>query len=63
MVLVAIGGFSGVLVGVLVHNGWVDGSAVMWVVGGALVVVFGLLKVSVYGGAVPHRRRSGRSCV
>ena len=50
VVLVAIGGFSGVLVGVLVHNGWADGSAVMWVVGGALVVVFGLLKVSVYGG-------------
>ncbi len=63
VVLVAIGGFSGVLVGVLVHNGWVDGSAVMWVVGGALVVVFGLLKVSVYGDAVPHRRRSERSCV
>ncbi|MGX9887562.1 MraY family glycosyltransferase [Streptomyces sp. NPDC002276] len=49
VVLVAVGAFSGVLVGVLVHNGWAGGSAVMWVAGGALVVVGGLLKVSVYG--------------
>jgi UDP-GlcNAc:undecaprenyl-phosphate GlcNAc-1-phosphate transferase len=50
VVLVSAGAFSGVLVGVLVHNGWAGESAVMWVAGGVLVVVFGLLKVSVYGG-------------
>jgi UDP-GlcNAc:undecaprenyl-phosphate GlcNAc-1-phosphate transferase len=50
VVLVSVGAFSGALVGVLVHNGWAGESAVMWVAGGALVVVFGLLKVSVYGG-------------
>jgi UDP-GlcNAc:undecaprenyl-phosphate GlcNAc-1-phosphate transferase len=49
VVLLGIGGFSGVLVGVLVHNGWAGESAVAWVAGGALVVVFGLLKVNVYG--------------
>ncbi|MET7487514.1 MraY family glycosyltransferase [Streptomyces sp. NPDC005538] len=49
VVLLSVGGFSGVLVGVLVHNGWAAESAVMWVVGGAAVVVLGLLKVSVYG--------------
>ncbi|WP_262061328.1 MraY family glycosyltransferase [Streptomyces sp. STR69] len=58
VVLLGIGGFSGVTVGVLVHNGWAGESAVMWVAGGALVVVFGLLKVSVYGG-----RRAGSSQV
>ncbi|MBK3577053.1 undecaprenyl/decaprenyl-phosphate alpha-N-acetylglucosaminyl 1-phosphate transferase [Streptomyces sp. MBT65] len=50
VVLVGAGAFSGGLVGVLVHNGWMGESAVVWVAGGALVVVFGLLKVSVYGG-------------
>lgn len=49
VVLVGIGGFSSVLVGVLVHNGWASESGVAWVAGGALVVVFGLLKVTVYG--------------
>jgi len=49
VVLLSVGGFSGVLVGVLVHNGWAGESAVMWVAGGALAVVLGLLKVSVYG--------------
>ena len=49
VVLLGIGGFSGVLVGVLVHNGWAGESAVAWVAGGAVVVVLGLLKVSVYG--------------
>ncbi|MEV0909168.1 MraY family glycosyltransferase [Streptomyces hokutonensis] len=50
VVLLSIAGFSGVFVGVLVHNGWAGESAVMWVAGGALVAVLGLLKVSVYGG-------------
>ena len=50
VVLLGMAGFSGVLVGVLVHNGWAGESAVMWVAGGALVAVLGLLKVSVYGG-------------
>ncbi|MFJ9631551.1 MraY family glycosyltransferase [Streptomyces sp. NPDC091280] len=50
VVLLGLGGFSGVLVAVLVHNGWAGESAVMWVAGGALVVVGGLLKVTVYGG-------------
>ncbi|MFI6404843.1 MraY family glycosyltransferase [Streptomyces sp. NPDC050548] len=58
VVLLGIGAFSGVLVGVLVHNGWAGESAVMWVAGGALVVVGGLLKVSVYG-----VRRAGSSQV
>ena len=58
VVLLGVGAFSGVLVGVLVHNGWAGESAVMWVVGGALVVVGGLLKVSVYG-----VRRAGSSQV
>nr|WSY53084.1 undecaprenyl/decaprenyl-phosphate alpha-N-acetylglucosaminyl 1-phosphate transferase [Streptomyces sp. NBC_00886] len=49
VVLLGIGGFSGVLVGVLVHNGWAGESAVAWVAGGAVAVVLGLLKVSVYG--------------
>lgn len=49
VVLLGIGGFSGVLAGVLVRNGWAGESAVAWVAGGALVVVLGLLKVPVYG--------------
>ncbi|MET7679171.1 MraY family glycosyltransferase [Streptomyces sp. NPDC005423] len=49
VVLLGAGGFSGVLVAVLAHNGWAGDSAVVWVAGGTAVVVLGLLKVPVYG--------------
>ncbi|MEU6354449.1 MraY family glycosyltransferase [Streptomyces sp. NPDC047072] len=46
-VLLGAGAFSGVLVGVLVHLGWVAGSRVLWVVGGTLVVVLLLLRAPI----------------
>ncbi|MEU3898681.1 MraY family glycosyltransferase [Streptomyces sp. NPDC045251] len=45
--------FAGVLVGVLVHTGWADRVAVLWVAGGAVVAVAALTRVRVYG---PARR-------
>jgi UDP-GlcNAc:undecaprenyl-phosphate GlcNAc-1-phosphate transferase len=42
------GAFSGVLVGVLAHAGWVGSDALWWVAGVALVVVFALSRVPVY---------------
>lgn len=56
-VLVAVAAFAAVLVGVLVHAGWADAQAVLWVAGGALVVVLGMLRVAVYG---PPRARGRR---
>ncbi|MER5216568.1 MraY family glycosyltransferase [Streptomyces sp. NPDC002838] len=53
-ILLGVAGFSGVLVGVLVHMGWVAQSRVLWVAGGALLVVLALLPIRVYG---PHRTR------
>ncbi|MEV6168086.1 MraY family glycosyltransferase [Streptomyces sp. NPDC051954] len=55
VVILAVGAFSAVFVGVLVHVGWVVRSAVLWVAGGAFVIVVGLLCVPVYG---PRRSAS-----
>ncbi|MEU6069299.1 MraY family glycosyltransferase [Streptomyces sp. NPDC047082] len=49
VVLLGIVAFSGVLVGVLAHTGWAGDGAVLWVAGGALVVVLLLLRIPVYG--------------
>ncbi|MFE0510300.1 MraY family glycosyltransferase [Streptomyces sp. NPDC058964] len=49
VVLLGAGAFSGVLVGVLAHTGWAGDGAVLWVAGGALVVVLLLLRIPVYG--------------
>ncbi|MET7456475.1 MraY family glycosyltransferase [Streptomyces sp. NPDC005574] len=48
-VLLGVGSFSGVLVGVLEHLGWVAESGAFWVAAGALVLVLGLLRIKVYG--------------
>ncbi|MGW7255988.1 MraY family glycosyltransferase [Streptomyces sp. NPDC054834] len=48
-VLLGAGAFAAVVVGVLVHSGWAGEPAVLWVVGGASVVVLGLLRVPAYG--------------
>ncbi|WP_328502234.1 undecaprenyl/decaprenyl-phosphate alpha-N-acetylglucosaminyl 1-phosphate transferase [Streptomyces sp. NBC_00457] len=55
VVILALCAFAAVAVGVLVHVGWVGESAVVWVAGGAVVVVVGLLGVPVYG---PRRSAS-----
>ncbi|MFD7135263.1 MraY family glycosyltransferase [Streptomyces sp. NPDC059894] len=47
-VLLGTAAFAGVLVGALVHAGWADARAVLWVAGGVLVVVLGLWRVPVY---------------
>jgi UDP-GlcNAc:undecaprenyl-phosphate GlcNAc-1-phosphate transferase len=47
-VLVGVAAFAGVLVGTLVHTGWADAQAVLWVAGGALAVVLALWRVPVY---------------
>ncbi|WP_225838667.1 MraY family glycosyltransferase [Streptomyces sp. NK08204] len=52
VVLVGAGSFSSVLVGVLVHTGWVGETAVLWVVGGVVLAVLVLLRIPV---RVPHR--------
>ncbi|WP_030319824.1 MraY family glycosyltransferase [Streptomyces sp. NRRL B-3229] len=44
-VLLGVTAFGGVLVAVLVHLGWIAASGVLWVAGGALVLVVGLLLV------------------
>ncbi|MEU9172006.1 MraY family glycosyltransferase [Streptomyces sp. NPDC048420] len=44
-VLLGLGAFGGVLVGVLVHLGWIAGTGVLWVGAGALIVVLGLLRI------------------
>lgn len=56
-VLLGVAAFGAVLVGVLAHGGWLHARAVLWVAGGVLVVVLGLLRVPVYG---PPRARAGR---
>ncbi|MEU5280347.1 MraY family glycosyltransferase [Streptomyces asoensis] len=60
-VLLAAAAFSAVLVGVLVHAGRADARAVWWVAGGALVAVFGLLRVAVYGPPRARGRRAARA--
>ncbi|GHH23555.1 MraY family glycosyltransferase [Streptomyces lanatus] len=48
-VLLGVAAFSGVLVGVLVHMGWMARSGALWVGLGALVAVFALLHIKPYG--------------
>ncbi|MYR46170.1 undecaprenyl/decaprenyl-phosphate alpha-N-acetylglucosaminyl 1-phosphate transferase [Streptomyces sp. SID5910] len=48
VVLLGVGAFCGVLVGVLVHVGRVGETAVLWVAGAFAAVVLGLLRVRVY---------------
>jgi len=48
-VLLGLGAFTGVLVGVLVHLGWTAPSGGFWVAAGALIVVLLLLRIPVYG--------------
>lgn len=48
-VLLGLGAFSAVLVGVLAHTGWAGEESVLWVAGGTLVVVLLLLRVPAYG--------------
>ncbi|GGJ49961.1 MraY family glycosyltransferase [Streptomyces brasiliensis] len=52
-VLLGLGSFSGVLVGVLAHTGWADQDNVLWVAGGALLAVLLLLRVPAYGARRP----------
>jgi UDP-GlcNAc:undecaprenyl-phosphate GlcNAc-1-phosphate transferase len=47
-IVIGVAAFAGVLVAVLVHGGLLDRQAVLWVAGGALVVVLGLWRVPVY---------------
>ncbi|GAA2300048.1 hypothetical protein GCM10010234_48500 [Streptomyces hawaiiensis] len=47
--LLGTGALSGMLVGVLAHAEWIGAGALWWVAGGALVVVFTLSRVPVYG--------------
>ena len=44
-VVLGVTAFGGVLVGVLVHLGWIAASGVLWVAGGVLLLVVGLLLV------------------
>ncbi|MFF3207492.1 MraY family glycosyltransferase [Streptomyces sp. NPDC002962] len=60
-VLVGAAAFAAVLVGVMVHAGWAEARAVLWVAGGALVVVLGMLRVAVYGPPRARGRRDGRA--
>lgn len=66
-VLIGVVAFTGVLVGTLVHMGWLSVQAVLWVAGGVPVVVLGLWRVPVYGrpgeGAVRARARPRRQPV
>lgn len=48
-VLLGVGAFVAVLVGVLVHMGWMAMSGALWVGVGALVAVFALLHIKPYG--------------
>ncbi|MCX5255655.1 undecaprenyl/decaprenyl-phosphate alpha-N-acetylglucosaminyl 1-phosphate transferase [Streptomyces canus] len=56
-VVLGVAAFGGVLVGALVHLGWIAATAALWVAGVALVVVLVLLRVkpNVKSHAVPRR--------
>lgn len=54
-VLLGVAAFAGVLVGVLVHMGWLAESGLYWVGAVALIAVLGLLRIKVYG---PRRQSS-----
>ncbi|MFF3502412.1 undecaprenyl/decaprenyl-phosphate alpha-N-acetylglucosaminyl 1-phosphate transferase [Streptomyces sp. NPDC003247] len=64
-VLLGVAAFAGVLVGALVHAGWADAQAVLWVAGAVLAVVLGLWRVPVYarppgeGGGAARRPGEG----
>jgi UDP-GlcNAc:undecaprenyl-phosphate GlcNAc-1-phosphate transferase len=49
VLLLGTGALSAMLVGVLAHAGRIGSGALWWVVGGALVMVFALARVPVYG--------------
>ncbi|WLW53402.1 undecaprenyl/decaprenyl-phosphate alpha-N-acetylglucosaminyl 1-phosphate transferase [Streptomyces sp. YU58] len=53
-VVLGVGASCGVLVAVLVHLGRVDGSGVLWVAAGALVVVLALLRIKPH--SKPHSK-------
>ncbi|MFJ2733857.1 MraY family glycosyltransferase [Streptomyces sp. NPDC087317] len=59
-VLLGLGTFAAVLVGVLVHTGWVGPKAVAWVAGAALVAVLGLLRVPAYAPRRPTELGNAR---
>ncbi|MFI6009686.1 MraY family glycosyltransferase [Streptomyces sp. NPDC051243] len=48
-ILLGVAAFAGVLVGVLVHMGWLAVSGLYWVAATALIAVLGLLRIKVYG--------------
>jgi UDP-GlcNAc:undecaprenyl-phosphate/decaprenyl-phosphate GlcNAc-1-phosphate transferase len=48
-VVLGVAAFAGVLVGVLVHMGWLAVSGAFWVGAGVLLVVLALLRIKVYG--------------
>ncbi|MET9966526.1 MraY family glycosyltransferase [Streptomyces sp. NPDC006356] len=54
-VLLGLGAFAAVLVGVLLHMGWMAEVRVLWVGGVALIAVFALLHIKPYG---PRRQPS-----
>ncbi|MFF3847104.1 MraY family glycosyltransferase [Streptomyces sp. NPDC002328] len=60
-IVIGVAAFAGVLVGVLVHSGWADAPAVLWVGGVTCVVVLGLWRVPVYGRGGEGRSVEGRS--
>ncbi|MFB7572960.1 undecaprenyl/decaprenyl-phosphate alpha-N-acetylglucosaminyl 1-phosphate transferase [Streptomyces sp. NPDC056165] len=60
-VLFGLATFAAVLVGVLVHTGWAEPKAVLWVAGAALAVVLGLLRVPAYAPRRPTELNSVRA--
>ncbi|MFJ9740089.1 MraY family glycosyltransferase [Streptomyces sp. NPDC101166] len=60
-IVIGAAAFAGVLVGVLVHSGWADAHAVLWVAGATSLVVLGLWRVPVYGRAGEGRWAEGRA--
>ncbi|MFE4408219.1 undecaprenyl/decaprenyl-phosphate alpha-N-acetylglucosaminyl 1-phosphate transferase [Streptomyces sp. NPDC056821] len=60
-VLFGLATFAAVLVGVLVHTGWAEPTAVLWVAGAALAVVLGLLRVPAYAPRRPTELNSVRA--
>ncbi|WP_329597891.1 undecaprenyl/decaprenyl-phosphate alpha-N-acetylglucosaminyl 1-phosphate transferase [Streptomyces pseudovenezuelae] len=52
-VVLGAAAFGGVLVGALVHLGWIAATGALWVAGGALVVVLALLRVKAHSAPRP----------
>ncbi|WP_200308797.1 undecaprenyl/decaprenyl-phosphate alpha-N-acetylglucosaminyl 1-phosphate transferase [Streptomyces adelaidensis] len=59
VVVLGLCALASVLVGVAVHMLWMEAGGVWWVVGGAVVVVAGVLRVPVYGAASRPGRLGG----